>query len=476
MIAFAHLLAAGLAGATTDSVSIAPRAAVEYSGEGLRWMGPLPPSTPFDSASVRRGLERMVDSAVAQGFLSAEAAALEAVATDSGMSLKIRAASGGRLVWNRLLDAGSSRTTPTALARLGRLPAGKPADPRDLDAVLARLEMTGYVKRKAPPRIRRVPNSARADAVLFLSDVPSSFVEAAASWTRSEDPKGYAEARLANIAGTARDLEFGISQGEQGIAARIHHKEPWIGPYQARLDLEGRLANDSASSVWEASAEIRWPFLDGKLEIGAGLSTARRAERLPGDTVFGPVSREYGSRLLVSGRSSPPAPWPRDETSGELAIEAATSRSDSGDGTRLRLRGNIDLWRSFGRLTARTAVQGRLVLPLDRSVGLSEALAPGGIALWRGWPEGSPRSPAWSWIVLQAGTGNDDGGAFLFWEPGVRALRRQDLSWSPEWGWSLGAGTVFQTPSWRIDLVVAAREATESWQDALLQVRARNRF
>ncbi|HQF56556.1 MAG TPA: hypothetical protein PK208_15665 [Fibrobacteria bacterium] len=478
MIAVAAIAALGLAGgAPTDSVIRIDSVEATWTGAGPM-RGPVSRlrGEPLDSAAVERRLREAVDSAVAKGFLAASAAAIAARATDSGVALLVEARTGGRLVWDRLRDVGTSRLTPRALGMIGRIPAGMPADPADLESALTRLEMTGYVRRTAPAAIRRVPRTARAEALVSLGDLPSSFLEAAASWTRSDDPKGYAEARLSNIAGTARDLEFGISQGEPGTSAHAKWKEPWVAGFPVRLVLEARLANDSLSSVLEGAVELGWTLFDGRADLGVALSGARRAELAPGDTAFGPTAREFGTRLAVSGRRRPVSIWPVDDFAVDLAVQAVGIESDTGSLSRIRLRGGIDVWRSLGPASARLGAQARSVWPLDRSAGLSEALAPGGIAGWRGWPEGSPRSPSWAWLVVQGGFGGSGGGVFAFWEPGVRALRRQDLSWEPAWGWSAGTGIALQIPSWRIDLVLAARDDTPAWQDALLQVRARNRF
>jgi len=431
----------------------------------------------FDSASVRKSLTEVVDSAVAQGFLSATATAKSAVMTDSGTTILVETDAGGRLVWERLVDVGASRTTPSTLQRIGRIPTGRSADPADLESAMRRLAQTGYVEAVAPPTIRRLPRSARARGELRLRDVPASYVEAAAGWTRADDVKGYLETRLANISGTARDLEFGLTQGEQGILAHALWKEPWLGPLDARLVLKGNLANDTLAQVFTGSMDLVWSLLDGRMEVGGGLSVARRLERDPGDTAFGPTSTEFGSRLVFGWRRHPPSAWPVDDFSTTLDAEVATTNSDTGSGARLRSRWGGDAWLGAAPFVFRIGGQARGIWPLDRTAGLSEAIAPGGIAGWRGWPEGSPRSPSWAWLVAQAGIGAaDKGGVFLFWEPGVRALRRQDLTWAPSWNWSAGAGLSALLPSWQIDLVVAGRDETATWQDALVQVRARNRF
>jgi len=61
-------------------------------------------------------------------------------------------------------------------------------------------------------------------------------------------------------------------------------------------------------------------------------------------------------------------------------------------------------------------------------------------------------------------------------EPGTRALRRQDLSWSPAASWSAGAGAELVFPGWLVELVISARDDTRDWTESLLQVRAVNRF
>jgi hypothetical protein len=433
--------------------------------------------TPFDSSHVRDRLESLVDTAVSHGFLTAKAKAVSAVRSDSGLELVVETDAGSRSVWGELHDLGKSSLTPLALNRIGSLPHAQPADPADLFAAVRRLEQSGYVESTAPPLIRRIPRTALVDGWVELRDIPASFVEAAAAWEREGQSNGYVETQLSNMMGTARDLAFGISEGEQGTRAHLLYKEPWLGTLPARLELSGSLANDSLSQALEGAITLVWQFLDGRVGIGAGLSGARRAERLPGDTLFGPTSREFGTRFSLNGRRHPPRAWPVGDVLGKLEIEVASLSSDTGSGVRVRVRTGIDTWTPLGPVVVRTGAQVRGIWPLDRSAGLSEALAPGGIEGWRGWPEGSPRSPSWAWLTAQAGIGSPrSGGVFGFWEPGVRALRRQDLGWEPSWGWSAGVGFSGQLPSWLIELVIAVRDDTPSWQDALLQVRARNRF
>jgi len=466
------------AATTTDSAAVV--GGVSVSGPGAERMRPSISKLQFrafDSATVRRSLSDAVDTVVAQGFLAASATATQAVATDSGTTIFVQTEAGGRLVWENLVDIGTGSLTAEALRRLGRIPSGRPADPADLESAMRRLAQTGYVESTAPPSIRRLPRSARARAQLTLRDLPSSWIEAAAGWSRGEDAKGYVDARLANMAGTARDLEFGISQGEQGTRAHTLWKEPWLGEFDVRLVLQGNLANDTLAQTFAGSLDLVWTLLDGRLEAGGGLAAAVRAERAPGDSLFGARTREYGTRASVSWRRKPASAWPIDDVSARVDAEAVGTESDTGTGARLRAEGSIDTWKGLGSFVVRLGTRGRGVWPLDRTAGLSEALAPGGIAGWRGWPEGSPRSPAWAWLVAQAGIGNpENGGVFVFCEPGARALRRQDLTWKPDWGWSAGSGVAFSLPAWQIDLVIAGRDDTPSWQDALLQVRARNRF
>ncbi len=432
---------------------------------------------PFDSSTIRHQLVETVDSVVAQGFLTASATAQSAVLTDSGITLKIETISNGRLIWGHLRNLGESRLTAVTLDRIGRLPSGNPANPSDLDAVQRRLLQTGYVEAMANPVLRKVPRMALADGVVRLQDLPSSFLEAAASWSRGQSTQGYVETRLANLWGTARDLDFGISQGEQGIRAHAHWKEPWLGSLDARLDLSGNLAYDSFSQALEGRSDLVWSLLEGRLEVGVGLSAASRSDRILGDTLFGPQMSEFGSRTTLAWRRLPPAIWPVGDLLANLDLEAVRIESDTGTFARIRVRTGSEIWPQIGPVDLRFGFQARAIWPLDRTAGLSEAIAPGGIAGWRGWPEGSPRSPSWGWLVTQAGVGSRErGGVYAFWEPGVRALRTQDQSWVEAWGWSEGVGMSLVLPTWQIDLVVAGRDDTRTWQDALLQVRARNRF
>ena len=463
----------------TDSV---PRAAgVRISEPEPRRMSPVLDSSlghgPLQPDSVQAGLARAVDRAVARGFLVARAGARGASWSDSGPVLELQADPGRRFRWGGVRDAGGTRLSSEALGRLSGLPSGEVADPADMASARSRLLSTGYVEEESPPRPVMRTGSSLVDMLVHLHDRPSSSVEAAAGWTKGGSTSGYVEISLLDILGTARDLEFGISNGSSGTVAHGMWKEPWIGSLDLQLRLEGNLAQDTLARSLEGSAEAGWISRDGSWEIALGLLAGRRAELAPGDTVFGPDLDEWGSRLSASWRSEPPSAWPVDAESVRGRVEGISASADTGSSHRLRASAHVEIFRPAGPLVVRLGGDARGVWPLDASAGLSEALAPGGIGGWRGWPEGSPRTPAWAWGIAELRIGSArSGGVVAFAEPGVRALRRQDLSWRPEPGISWGGGATLSFPGWVVELAVAARNDTRDWTESLLQVRAINRF
>ena len=472
------LLLAPAAGAT-DSVRTLSGADVRESGPAR--VSPLVDSlldgAALDSGTVRSALEKGLDRAESEGFLAAAISADRASWTDSGLKLQVRAQTGQRFRWGGARDRGTTRLTPEALSRLSGIPAGEVAAPSDMEAARRRLVSTGYVKEVDPPGILRRPRTVLVDMATRLEDLPASSAEAAGTWTRGGSASGFVEISLRDMLGTARDLDFGLSSGESGTNAHVRWKEPWIGSLDLELRVSGELSQDTLARSAQASLEGGWTSRDGSWTFTAGLLAARRAERATGDSTFGPDLDEWGTCAGAAWSSAPASPWPSRRLAAGLRLEAVDARSDTGGLRRLRARAKSDIFRPMGPFVLHLGGDARCVWPLDASAGLSEALTPGGISGWRGWPEGSPRTPAWAWSTLELRLGSStSGGVLAFAEPGVRALRRQDLSWSPRGSASWGGGAVLILPGWLVELAVAARDDTRDWTESLLQVRAVNRF
>lgn len=420
---------------------------------------------------------RSVDAQVSQGFLAASATAVSTSAEDSATILDFRASAGQRFAWGSVRDADSTRLGSLVLGRLSGLKRGEPADPARMEDARRRILSTGYVEETAPPRPVREPRTAMVDMVTHLRDRPSSTIEAAGAWAQGGTSSGYAEISLMDLMGTARDLEFGLSQGEAGLVAHAAWKEPWIGPLDLQARLSGRLAQDTLSRVLEGAMDLAWTSADGSTTLLAGLAAAQRSERAPGDSVLGVEADEWGTRLGVDWASSPLPAWPISLLSTSVLLEAVQVVSDTGGNQRLRLRTAIDAFHPLGPFVLRLAGHARGIWPLDATAGLSESQTPGGIRGWRGWPEGSPRTPAWAWGTAEVRLGSSrSGGVVAFFEPGVRAVRREDLGWSPRNSWSGGGGAELVFPGWLVELAISMRDDTQDWTEALLQVRAVNRF
>jgi hypothetical protein len=346
-----------------------------------------------------------------------------------------------------------------------------------MDDAMRRILSTGYVDQDAPPRPQREPRTALVDMVVHLRDRPSSTIEAAGGWTQGGVSSGYVEAHLEDILGTARDLDFGISQGASGLQAHAAWKEPWIGSLDLQARVSGDVSEDTLARILDGNLDLAWTSADGSTTILGGLTAAQRVERAPGDTVFGPANDEWGTRAGWDWSSSPPPAWPVSLFSISNLLEAVQVVSDTGNTERLRLQTIVQAFHPIGPVVLHLGANARGIWPLDASAGLSEALTPGGIRGWRGWPEGSPRTPSWAWATLEARVGSSrSGGVEAFFEPGVRALRQPDLSWAASPSWSAGGGAELIFPGWLVELAIAMRNDTPDWTQALLQVRAVNRF
>lgn len=450
---------------------------VEVATDPPSWMaGPLDSleGAPLSREETRKALEEAVGRAEARGFLLASASA---DSLDSRGVLHLSARAGRRFVWTGVGDRGASRLRPPTLSRLSRIGTGQDADPARMESARRRILATGYVEEVSGAAISLVPRTSGVRMLLDLRDLPSSFVEGAGGWSQDEDAAGAVEIHLADLAGTARDLSFGIRQGGASLSSHGRWKEPWIGPFEVEAVASGELDQDSLFRRWKLSVDLGWSFLDGLAALTTGMSTARSAEAAPGDTVFGPELAEWTSRLGCRWQSAPPVAWPVHETRIAMDLEAGLLQADTGTSGRLRLEGQADLRRSLGPSVWRSGIRARGIWPLDRSAGASETRAIGGLHLWRGWPEGSPRTPSWILGVLEAAVGSPaNGGTGLFWEPGTMARRNPDLSWSWDRAWTSGTFATLFVARWQVDLVVSVRDDTPGWNEALLSVRAINRF
>ncbi|MBK8802201.1 MAG: hypothetical protein IPN71_09135 [Fibrobacteres bacterium] len=457
--------------------SAPPIDSVRVEADAPAWMvRPLDSlrGSPLSETVVRRALDESVLRAESRGFLLARASA---DSLDGAGTLHLGIQAGRRFVWGGVRDRGTSRLRPGVLQRLSRIGSGIDADPRGMESTRRRILASGYVEEASEATIAQIPRTSAVRMVVDLRDLPSSFIEGAGGWSQGEDATGAVEVHLADIAGSARDLSFGISQGGASLRARGTWKEPWIGPLDVAAIGHGELDQDSLSRRWTVSCDLEWSLADGLAELRTGIATTRSAEVPPGDTLFGAEVVEWSSRLGGSWKSAPPQPWPVHENKADFGLEAGLLDSDTGQTGRVRLSAEAHLARSMGPAVVRVGARGRGVWPLDRSVGASESRAIGGIQSWRGWPEGSPRTPSWLQGIGEIGIGSPkSGGVGAFFEPGTMARRNPDLNWSAIEAWSAGTFATLLLPRWQLDLVVSVRDDTPRWNEALFSARALNRF
>lgn len=430
---------------------------------------------PADTARLRRALAQVVDSLVGEGRLLARASADSLVATSRGMRLDVSATAGPRFSWSELAQEGS-RTRPEALRRLARWKAGKDADPALVEEALRRLEATGWMRRTAPPALIREPRSLRLRALVRLEDLPSSSVEAAGGWSSGEEATGTVKAELANLLGTARWLGFGIEKDGNGSRAQAEWIEPWLGPLDVQTRIGAQFQGDSL-----VHATRLWTDLSGSpgrdwLTLSVGLGWWRHAERAPTDSVFASPRTETSSRLGARARfGEPEAFWPRRRADLTLTTETIHLEDRLG---RLRAQASTEAsWPLGESLIGQMRMGARGLWPLDASTPLAEMASPGGIDGWHGWRNGSPWAPSWIWGALEARLGPAGrGGLRAFWEPGIWWVRRPDQQWEPRATWTTGGGVRWRAGAWELDVLVAGPRDTPSWEEALVHLRARNRF
>ena len=429
-----------------------------------------------DTVRVRAALSFVVDSLVSEGHLLARLSADSLDSTEGRTTLHVSSGVGPRFSWS-VLEQDGSRLRPSALVGASRWKPGRDADPARLDAALERLENTGWVRRTAPPDLVREPRSLRLRGRLHLQDLPTSQFEAVGGWTSGEDATGHLLVDLVDLLGTGRGLMFSISQEEDGSRARAVWTEPWLGPLDVALKLGGEIESDSLVRSRRLWADIEGAPGDGRLVLSVGLGWWRHSERTLDDTTFGDAETETSTRLGARGWiGDRDAFWPTRRLDVSLSTEIVTLRDHLG---RLRARhsfeGTRPLWGPV-LCQARWGMSG--LWPLDASTPLAEYASPGGLDGWHGWREGSPWTPSWAWGALELRLGNPgQGGLRAFWEPGVWWVRRtSDQAWESRATWTAGGGLRLRAGSWEIDVLVAGERDTPTWEDALVHLRARNRF
>jgi|GEM_PF-1248103 len=435
----------------------------------------LPPGT-ADTVRVRAALSSVVDSLVAQGHLFARLSADSLDSTRGRTTLHVSSGVGPRFSWSSIEQEGS-RLRPAALVRAARWKPGRDADPARLEAALARLENTGWVRRTAEPDLVREPRSLRLRGRLHLQDLPTSQVEAVGGWTSGEDATGHLLVDLVDLLGTGRGLLFSIAQEEDGSQARAVWTEPWLGPLDIALKLGLELSSDSLVRSTRVWGDFEGSPGDGRLTLTAGLGWWRHAERTLGDTVFGAAETETSTRLGVRGWiGDRDGFWPTRRLDASLATEIVTLRDHLG---RVRARHAFEATHPLlGPILLQTRWGLAGLWPLEPSTPLAEYASPGGLDGWHGWREGTPWTPSWAYGALELRLGSPgQGGLRAFWEPGAWWVRRaSDQAWEARATWTVGGGLRFRAGSWEIDCLVAGERDTPSWEDALVHLRARNRF
>lgn len=384
---------------------------------------------------------------------------------------------GFRFTWGTLSDIGEGGLRPAVLRHLAGLESGAPADPTDLEAARARLEASGWVRVRSDLAMRRRARSGRIDVDADLERTASSSLDLSAGWTQGDGWTGSGLAHLSNLLGTGRDLAFGISRGDDGTSAEASWKEPWIAGSPLSGSASGSFRDDTLGRDLSIAGELSWRPFRSPLELAWGAGAAWRTELDPDDSATVRRERETSSHVSATRVwGSPSDLWPRAFRSLSGTLEA----SRTGSGTRrLRARAAAEQILSLGGSWGlRLAARGRGVWPLDTTILLSESEPPGGITGWRGWRDGTPRSPSWAFATVEVRLGDGaPAGLSAFVEPGLWWNRLADSrDYGPRAGATGGFGLLLRPPSWDLLLCLAAPLDETDWNSALLQLRLRNNF
>lgn len=435
----------------------------------------LPPGG-ADTARLRSAFGSVVDSLVGDGHLLASLSADSLDSARGTVVLHVSADAGPRFSWSELAQEGS-RLRPRALACAARWKQGADADPALLDAALERLENTGWVKRTSEPDLVREPRSLRVRPLLHLEDMPTSFAEIAGGWTSGEEAVGHMLVELDDLLGTGRTLRFSIAQDEIGSDAAASWREPWLGPLDVALELGAELHGDSLLQSTRLRADLEGSPGGGRLTLSGGVGWRRHVEKSPGDTAFGAVETETSTRLGARGWiGDRGAFWPVRRVQASLLTETVALRGRLG---RLRAKQTLEATHPLvGPVLGQVRWGLSGLWPLEPDASLSEYGSPGGLEGWHGWREGTPWTPSWAWGALELRLGAPrQGGLRLFWEPGAWWVRRpSDMEWEMRSTWTAGGGVRLRAGAWEIDVLVAGERDTPTWEDALVHLRARNRF
>lgn len=430
----------------------------------------------LDTLRLRDAFSVVVDSLVGEGHLLASISADSLDSVRTRAVLHVSGEAGPRFSWSPLEQEGS-RLRPAALARAARWKAGADADPSRVDAALERLENTGWVKRAEPTEFVREPRSLRLRPILHLEDQPTSWAELAGGWTSGEDMVGHIQAELDNLLGTGRRLRFSIAQDDIGSDASAAWREPWIGPLDIALETGVEFHGDSLLQSTKLWADLEGAPGDGRLILSGGVGWRRHAEKSLGDTAFGDPETETSTRVGARGWiGDRDGFWPTRRLQASLTTETVALEGRLG---RFRARHGMEATHPLAGPVLGQVRWGMSGLwPLEPATSLSEFASPGGLDGWHGWREGTPWTPSWAWGALELRLGSPrQGGLRAFWEPGMWWVRRpSDQEWEMRATWTAGGGLRLRAGAWEIDVLVAGERETPTWEDALVHLRARNRF
>jgi len=373
---------------------------------------------------------------------------------------------GARFVWRDTRLVGDSAYTPYALDRLSGLVRGQPARPSELEQATQRIESDGCAEVAGIPNLQGQRGTIWADAWLPIRRLPCSQAQALVGWEQNHGYQGFVEAKLGNVLGTARQGALSVSAKTSERRFQLDWREPWLGDWQAGLDLQLELRETTEEQLRRGMTQLRIPAGTGTWLVG--LEAWSDLQGLADSTphTLSAMGSRVGWERTARERGWIGSRW-------EMHV-LATNLQTWGSSEKLLVRAEITAlrsWTPLSWLSLQVRGSGKSLWPLDSSLAMSEARSIGGASGWKGHQEGQFLVPRWAWGEFETRLGNAQWGTALFAAPGIQGNER-----TMHTGWGAGGGIFWSRDGNDLRLDLAAGESTRTWDEAFLHLTARNRF
>ncbi len=360
--------------------------------------------SPWDADAITLAMERLVRAHEEIGYPFASLAIRHYdVDTLSGsISLRIGVTPGPRTKVERVDLPPGVRTRGRVAARLAGIGVGRYYRQSQMDAAVGRLKASGYFASVGSLTLTSGTNPHSVVVHIPLTERATHSLRGAVGFSRRSALVGSVQARLRNIAGTAREASVTWqARGAGRVDLGLGYREPWLLGLPPSLEVE--VHHSSEDTLWverEGAIGLSW-------NLGGGVtgSLGYRARRvIPGDTEAFPPTRSteaWGRAVwdrLDADFLPPRGLWVHLEG----AYRTLANLSSGGEFPVVRLE--LDARRAFGVGPSASVVMSgsvRLAIHGEPSLPVPERYPLGGARSVRGYREGQFRTDGAGWASLE---------------------------------------------------------------------------